>query len=92
MQQEFAEEVGLKALGWIAADDELLGVFLGASGASAADLRARAADPEFLASVLEFLTMDDAWIARFCDDHGLAYEVPMQARFALPGGAQVHWT
>jgi hypothetical protein len=92
MQQDVAEEIALKALGWIAGDDELLGIFLGATGASASDMRSRIADPDFLFSVLEFLTMDDSWIMGFCDSAGLAYEVPMQARLVLPGGAPVHWT
>ncbi|MFW8634429.1 DUF3572 domain-containing protein [Cribrihabitans pelagius] len=87
-----AETLALTALAWLAANDELLPVFLGATGASEADLRARAAEPEFLGSVLDFLTMDDAWVMAFCDAQGLAYEMPMQARMALPGGAQVNWT
>jgi len=36
--------------------------------------------------------MDDAWVMGFCDAVGLPYEAPMQARAALPGGEQVHWT
>ncbi|AFO90582.1 DUF3572 family protein [Phaeobacter inhibens] len=87
-----AETLGLKALAWLAGNDELLPVFLGATGASEADLREQAANPEFLGSVLDFLTMDDAWVMQFCDSVGLAYDQPMQARMALPGGAQVHWT
>lgn len=34
-----AETLGLKALAWLAGNDELLPVFLGATGASEADLR-----------------------------------------------------
>jgi hypothetical protein len=87
-----AETLALNALAWLAGNDELMPVFLGATGASEADLRARAAEPEFLGSVLDFLTMDDNWVMQFCDAHGLAYEMPMQARMSLPGGAQVNWT
>jgi hypothetical protein len=36
--------------------------------------------------------MDDAWITSFCDAEGLAYDQPMMARMALPGGEQMHWT
>lgn len=92
MQQESAETIALQALGWLAANDELLPVFLGATGASEADLRARAAEPEFLGSVLDFLMMDDAWVVAFCQERNIAYERPMMARAALPGGAQVNWT
>ena len=87
-----AETLALKALAWLAGNDELLPVFLGATGASEADLRARAAEPEFLGSVLDFLTMDDNWVMQFCDSEGLAYEAPLQARMSLPGGDQVNWT
>lgn len=87
-----AEVIGLKALAWLMANDELLPVFMGATGVSEADLRENAANPEFLGSVLDFLTMDDAWVVQFCDQAGIAYEGPMYARMALPGGAQVHWT
>ncbi len=92
MQQQGAETVAAQALAWLAAEEELLGVFLGASGASAEDLRASAGTPEFLASVLDFLAMDDAWVTRFCDAAGLPYTAVMEARAALPGGAQMHWT
>lgn len=90
--QESAEVLGLKILGWLAANEELLPVFLGASGASADDLRSGAGDMVFLGSVLDFVMMDDAWVVQACDALGLAYDSLMQARQALPGGAQVNWT
>jgi len=92
MSQDSAETVALEALGWLAGHDELLPVFLGASGASQDDLRARATDPEFLGAVLDFVAMDDAWITAFCDAQGLGYDVPMRARAALPGGSEMNWT
>lgn len=92
MNSEQAEKIALLALGWLAADDELCGVFLGSTGASPDDLRNQAGEPAFLASVLDFLTMDDAWVMAFCDAHELPYETPMRARQSLPGAEQVHWT
>ena len=92
MKREAAETVGVQALGWLAGNDELLPVFLGSTGASLDDLRAGAGDPDFLGSVLDFVMMDDAWVVAFCDASGLPYAAPMQARAALPGGGQVHWT
>ncbi len=92
MSQESAETIGLQALAWIAGHDELGPVFMGASGASEADLRSGATDPAFLASVLDFVMMDDAWVVQFCDTAGLEYVQPMQARQSLPGGGEVHWT
>lgn len=92
MKQETAETIALQALGWLAGNDQLLPVFLGATGASEDDLRAGAGDPVFLGAVLDFLTMDDAWVTAFCDSAGLAYTQPVAARQALPGGAQMNWT
>ncbi|MCV2881396.1 DUF3572 domain-containing protein [Actibacterium sp. XHP0104] len=92
MQRIEAETIALQALAWLAGQDDLLGVFLGASGASVGDLAAQAASAEFQGAVLDFLTMDDAWVIAFCDAHGLKYEAPMMARQALPGGAQINWT
>ncbi|MCV2863560.1 DUF3572 domain-containing protein [Defluviimonas sp. WL0075] len=84
---EAAETVALHALGWIAGNDELLPVFLGASGLRPADLLGRAAEPEVLASVLDFLLMDDAWVIACCDGAGLGYQSLRRARQALPGAA-----
>jgi len=87
-----AEAVALQALAFLVADEDLLPVFQGSSGASADDLRAGATDPAFLASVLDFILMDDAWVMRFCDTVQLPYETVMQARHGLPGGEMVNWT
>lgn len=92
MQQEAAETIALQALAWMVADADVLGTFLGASGASEADLKANAGNPEFLGSVLDFVLLQDQWVCGFCDSVGLSYDVPMQARMALPGGAAVNWT
>jgi hypothetical protein len=92
MQQEQAEVIALQGLAWLAGNDDLCPTFLGASGGSVDDLRDRAADPAFLGAVLEFITMDDAWVMAFCDTIGLAYELPLQARYALPGAQNIHWT
>ncbi|WP_386625748.1 DUF3572 domain-containing protein [Sulfitobacter geojensis] len=90
--QESAETLGLQVLGWLVADEDLMPVFQGSTGVSEADIRARAADPQFLGAVMDFLMMDDAWVIRFCDANSVPYERIMQARAALPGGEQVNWT
>ena len=58
MTPEQAERVALEVLAHIVGSEDLCSVFLGSTGASADDLRAGAADPAFLGSVLEFLTID----------------------------------
>lgn len=92
MTADDAQRIALLALGWLVADDDLCGVFLGATGATAGDLKAQASDPAFLASVLDFLTMDDKWVIAFCDAQSLSYDTPLRARQAMPGAEQVHWT
>ncbi len=84
--------IGLKAVAWLASNDELLPVFMGSTGATEDNFRAGLEDPDFQGSVLDFLMMDDAWVVAFCDENGLAYDQLMMARHALPGGGQVHWT
>lgn len=84
--------IGANALAWLAGRDDLLSVFMGASGASVDDFRTKGGDPDFLGAVLDFVMMDDAWVVAFCDDAGLDYHDPLRARQALPGGGQVHWT
>ncbi|MFV2052091.1 DUF3572 domain-containing protein [Aliiroseovarius sp. YM-037] len=92
MSQESAETLALQALAWLVGNEDLLPVFLGATGASEADVKVQATEPEFLGSVLDFITMDDAWVTAFCDTVGQPYDMPMIARQCLPGGGQVHWT
>lgn len=92
MGHEQAQVIALQALGWLAGNEDLCPTFLGSTGGSVDDLRDRAMDPAFQSSVLEFLTMDDAWVIAFCDAHELAYDMPLRARFALPGAESVHWT
>lgn len=83
-----AEEIALKALGWIAQTDDLMQVFLGSTGASLADVKAQMADRDFLGSVLDFLMLDDAWVTRFCDENALDYRDPMLAQHRLSEGRE----
>ena len=84
--------MALQALGWLATQDEAFTSFLGASGLGPSDLRDRAADPETLGAVLDFLLSDEALLIAFCAEAGLPPETPMQARAALPGGEVPFWT
>ncbi|QMU56886.1 MAG: DUF3572 family protein [Boseongicola sp.] len=92
LSQDSAEVIAIEALSWLAGTDDLFTIFMGSTGTSAVDVRTRAQDPEFLASVLDFLLMDDAWISAFCAAENYDPDFPMRARAALPGGAQVSWT
>ncbi|WP_306153088.1 DUF3572 domain-containing protein [Roseovarius sp. MMSF_3281] len=90
--RDSAETVALQCLAWLAGNEELLPVFMGATGVSEAELREQAQDPVFLGSVLDFLLMDDAWVIACSEAQGFDPQLPQQARAALPGGEQVNWT
>lgn len=91
MTREAAETLALRALAFVAADEDLAPRFAGATGADLAGAAERVDDPSFLAGILEFLTMEDRWIQRFCDAEGLAYDAPLRALAALPGGMRPEW-
>ena len=63
--REVAEIVAIQALSFIAGDPERLGAFLAESGIGPEKLRSAAADPRFLASVLDFVMRDDATVKAF---------------------------
>ena len=92
ISENAAEQISLRAIAWLAGNEELLPVFMGATGADEATFRNGVNSSEFQASVLDFILMDDAWVIAFCDNEGIAYDRLMQARAVLPGGSQVHWT
>jgi hypothetical protein len=92
MKKDLAETRALGILGWVLAQDELLPVFLNATGVTEGDLRSRAADPVFLASVVDFLMLDDAWVIDCAQAQGWPPQDIMQIRAGLPGGDQPNWT
>jgi len=63
--REIAEIVAIQALSFVAGDPERLGAFLAESGIGPDTLRNAAADPHFLASVLDFVMRDDATVKAF---------------------------
>src|SRR6202142_3632041 len=63
--REVSEIVAVQALSFIAAEPERLGLFLAETGIGPETLRSAAADPRFLASVLDFVMRDDATVKAF---------------------------
>ena len=63
--REVAEIVAIQALSFVAGDPERLGAFLAESGIGPDMLRNAAADPRFLAHVLDFVMRDDATVKAF---------------------------
>ena len=62
-----AEIVAVQALSFIAGEPERLGLFLAETGIGPETLRHAAADPRFLASVLDFVMRDDATVKAFAN-------------------------
>ena len=65
--REVAEIVAIQALTFIAGEPGRLGQFLAETGIGPETLRTAAADPKFLASVLEFVMRDDATVKAFAE-------------------------
>ncbi|HLJ01242.1 MAG TPA: DUF3572 domain-containing protein [Bradyrhizobium sp.] len=65
--REVAEIVALQALSFVAGEPERLGAFLAESGIGPDTLRSAAADPRFLAHVLDFIMRDDATVKAFAE-------------------------
>jgi Protein of unknown function (DUF3572) len=63
--REVAEIVAVQALSFLAGEPERLGAFLSETGIGPETLRNAAADPHFLASVLDFVLRDDATVKAF---------------------------
>lgn len=90
--RESAETLALRVLVWLLEDPVERTAFLSATGAAPSDLAAGAGDPGFLGAVLDFLLGDEARVLAFCRAEGLAFDAPLRARAALPGGEVPHWT
>jgi len=65
--REVAEIVAIQALTFIAGEPGRLGLFLAETGIGPETLRNAAADPKFLARVLEFVMRDDATVKAFAE-------------------------
>ena len=86
MNEDQAKIVGLQALGYLVAEEDVLQRFMDMSGVDPSDLRARAEDPAMLAGVLDFFLGFEPQLLEMCEATGLAAEAPAQARQHLFGG------
>lgn len=85
VSEDFAAELGVAALQFLAEDPERLERFLSLSGLGPHNLRQAAAEPTFLGSVLEHIASDERLLVSFADAQNLRPEVVMQARERLVG-------
>ncbi|CTQ54104.1 hypothetical protein LP7551_02636 [Roseibium album] len=87
---EEAQGIATEALLQLSRDPELVGRFLAMSGIGPEMIREAAAEPGFLAGVLEFYMMDDALLLAFCENGGIRPTMIAAARFALVGDTEDH--
>ena len=92
MVKEEAEIYALKVTSWLISNQDLLCVFMSSTGVSEATIKSDFQDGVFLASVLDFLLLDDNWVFAACDAMQLEPEAMHLARLHLPGGERVNWT
>jgi hypothetical protein len=78
-----AETIALDALSYLAADDARLSRFLDVSGLEPQTIRRAAADPGFLAGVLDYLVSDEPLLLGFAASVAAKPEAVMAARSAL---------
>src|SRR3712207_5019233 len=78
-----AETVALNALSFLAADDARLSRFLDSSGLEPQNIRRAAADPGFLAGVLDYVVSDEPLLLSFAESIAAKPESVMAARAAL---------
>ncbi len=86
IDRQAAEELATAALGFVAADQQLLPRFLALSGIEAGQIRRAAAEPGFLAGVLGFILAHEPTLDAFCASSGVEPARVSAALRALPFG------
>ena len=92
MNRDRAEVIALNVIEWLAGNDELMPVFMGATGLGGDDIQAAVNTSEFQVSVLDFVMMNDDWVLEFAGAYNIQPDQLMLARQSLPGGGNVNWT
>jgi hypothetical protein len=78
-----AETIAVEALGFLGSDPDRLDRFLAISGLDPGSIRAAAAEPGFLAGVLDYVVADERLLLALADATGEKPETVMQAREIL---------
>ena len=92
MNKEIAETRALEVLTWVLSEDDLIQVFMGATGASQDDLRSNTLNHEFLISILDFVLMDDSWVISCSKFMNIDPSQIQVIKTSLDGGQEVNWT
>jgi hypothetical protein len=81
-----AEDIAAAALGFIAADPELLPRFLALTGIEPSAIRAAAQEPGFLAGVLNFIAAHEPTLLAFAAHAAIDPQAVLKAMRMLPQG------
>ena len=84
-ERQNAETVAIQALGWIAGDEDRLARFMALAGLSVDELRIRAAEPEFLGGVFDFVLNDETLLLDFAQACDIKPDALLRLRRHLPG-------
>jgi hypothetical protein len=85
-----AEKIAIQGLAFVAGDPDLLRRFLAITGIEAANIRASAREPGFLAGVLQFILAHEPTAKRFAEESGIDPGSIQAARRNLPLGDDSH--
>ena len=85
INREIAEKLAISALARLAEDAERLAAFLAATGIGPETIRKAAADPAFLAGVLDHVCGDETLLLAVAQDAGVAPREVEHAQAVLNG-------
>src|SRR3954447_4601318 len=85
INRKIAENLAIQALGFMAGEPERLGVFLAATGIGPEMIRKAAADPLFLAGVLDHVVADEPLLLAVAKQAGVAPHEVAHAQAVLSG-------
>jgi len=85
LDADYAEALALRALAFVAGDEERLRCFLLLSGLTLDELRDRAGDPRTLSGVLDHLLSDERLLVEFAEAEEIDPALIPSSRRFLPG-------
>src|ERR1044072_9336061 len=85
INRKIAENLAIQALGFMASDPERLGAFLAATGIGPEMIRKAAAEPSFLAGVLDHVCGDESLLVAVAEHADVSPQDMEQAQAVLSG-------
>jgi hypothetical protein len=85
LTREDAETLAIRAVGFLAAREDLFLRFVTLTGMTVDQVRGQLAEPAVLGAVLDFVLADEALVLALVQELDVAPELPARARRLLPG-------